>query len=188
LYFTYFTLFTVGYGDVHAYNTGERFYIIVLSFSSVVAFATIIARVKMVVDSQNLMARDLRAKMEDFKEYLAEKGVPHGMKVKLKDAYAYYIEMVPSLEEGGFYDELPKTIRNSFVRNKFAAQIYTIRLFREADVDFVAQVRACVGALSRHLRSCRGTCPRPPSCPLIRPLLTALAIRPPACPCMRPHR
>jgi len=157
LYFTYFTLFTVGYGDVHAYNTGERFYIIVLSFSSVVAFATIIARVKMVVDSQNLMARDLRAKMEDFKEYLAEKGVPHGMKVKLKDAYAYYIEMVPSLEEGGFYDELPKTIRNSFVRNKFAAQIYTIRLFREADVDFVAQVRACVGALSRHLRSCRGT-------------------------------
>ena len=57
LYFTFMTLFTVGYGDIHATNTGERFYCIILEFSAAILFSAVIARVRAVVDSQNLNAK-----------------------------------------------------------------------------------------------------------------------------------
>ena len=54
------TLFTVGYGDIHAVNTGERFFTIVIELFAAITFATLIARVKAVVDSQNLLSKSLR--------------------------------------------------------------------------------------------------------------------------------
>lgn len=46
LYWTYTTLFTVGYGDIHATNTGERFYSTLVTFCVCVVFGAIIARIK----------------------------------------------------------------------------------------------------------------------------------------------
>ena len=46
LYWTYTTLFTVGYGDIHATNTGERFYSTLVTFCACVVFGAIIARIK----------------------------------------------------------------------------------------------------------------------------------------------
>ena len=60
LYFVFTTLFTVGYGDIHAVNTGERFFTIVIELFAAITFATLIARVKAVVDSQNLLSKSLR--------------------------------------------------------------------------------------------------------------------------------
>ena len=140
LYWTYTALFTVGYGDIHPVNTGERTYTILVIFSAVVVFSMMIARMRMVVDSQNVLAKDLHIKMDDFKSFLEEKEMPLHMRGKSKDAYAYYLQKVPSLEEKGFYNQLPKIIRHRFVSNKFSQEIHHIHLFRNSEIEFLSQV------------------------------------------------
>ena len=140
LYWTYTALFTVGYGDIHSVNTGERTYNILVIFSSVVVFSMMIARIRMVVDSQNILAKDLQAKMEDFKSFLDEKEVPVHIKSNSKDAYAYYLQKIPSLEEKGFYNQLPKIIKHRFISNKFSREIHHIHLFRNIEIEFLSQV------------------------------------------------
>lgn len=46
LYWTFYTLLTVGYGDIHATNTGERLFSLVVMLIGGLMFGTIIARVK----------------------------------------------------------------------------------------------------------------------------------------------
>ena len=100
-----------------------------------------IARIRMVVDSQNILAKDLHAKMEDFKSFLEEKDVPIHIRSKSKDAYAYYLQKIPSLEEKGFYTQLPKIIKHRFISNKFSREIHHIHLFRNSEIEFLSQVR-----------------------------------------------
>ena len=140
LYWTYTTLFTVGYGDIHATNTGERFYSTLVTFCACVVFGAIIARIKMVVDSQNLMKKDLRMKMDNFKAFLDEKNVTGTLKSRSKDAYAYYLQMVPNLGEKGFYEELPKVMKHQFVSSKFRFQINNVHFFRNSDMDLISQL------------------------------------------------
>lgn len=46
LYWTFYTLLTVGYGDIHATNTVERFFSVVVMLIGGLMFGTIIAKVK----------------------------------------------------------------------------------------------------------------------------------------------
>ena len=140
LYFTFATLFTVGYGDIHATNSIERFYCIWIEFCSAILFAALIARVRAVVDSQNLNARTLRAEMEDFKAYLEEKDVNMALKTLAKDAYAYYLEKVPNLAEHGFYEDLPNIIKIKFIQHKFMREIRHIHWFRNTDINLIADM------------------------------------------------
>ena len=140
LYFTFMTLFTVGYGDIHATNTGERFYCILIEFAAAILFSAVIARVRAVVDSQNLNVKALRTKMEDFKAYLEEKKVNATLKHLAKEAYAFYLNKVPTLGEHGFYEELPKMSKHKFVQHKFMREIRHIHLFRNSDIAFISDI------------------------------------------------
>ena len=111
-----------------------------IEFTAAICFSAVIARVKAVVDSQNLNSKALRAKMEDFKAYLEEKNVNIALKTIAKEAYAHYLQKVPSLGEYGFYDELPKIIKNRFVQHKFMREIRHIHWFRNSDINMIAQV------------------------------------------------
>ena len=84
--------------------------------------------------------KDLHTKMDDFKSFLEEKEIPVHMRAKSKDAYAYYLQKIPSLEEKGFYNQLPKIIKHRFVSNKFSQEIHHIHLFRNSDIEFLSQV------------------------------------------------
>jgi len=46
LYWTFFTILTVGYGDIHATNTGERFYALMTMLVGSLLFGAIIAKVR----------------------------------------------------------------------------------------------------------------------------------------------
>ena len=80
------------------------------------------------------------AKMEDFKAYLEEKNVNLKLKITAKQAYAYYLKKVPDLAEEGFYEELPKGIKNHFVQHKFMREIRQIHYFRNCDICMVADL------------------------------------------------
>ena len=46
LYWTFMTMLTVGYGDIHATNTGERFYSTLTMIFGAIMFGAIIAKVR----------------------------------------------------------------------------------------------------------------------------------------------
>lgn len=94
----------------------------------------------MVVDSQNLMKKDLRMKMDNFKAFLEERNVTGTLKARSKDAYAYYLQMVPNLAEKGFYAELPKVMKHQFVSSKFRFQINNVHFFRNSDMELISQL------------------------------------------------
>lgn len=80
LYWAFATMLTVGYGDIHATNTGERFYATLTMLVGALMFGAIIAKVRVLVESRNLQLKELKARVAEFKAYLEEKRIPNTLK------------------------------------------------------------------------------------------------------------
>lgn len=92
LYWTFETLFTIGYGDLHAVNDGERvFSILIMLFGSII-FGAIIAKIKDVLDSCSIQANESIVKIEEFSEYLMEKNFPKILRVRAKVGATFRVE------------------------------------------------------------------------------------------------
>ena len=84
LYWSFMTLLTVGYGDIHPINTQERLYASATMIVGSLMFGAIIAKVREVVEGRNLLAKECRRKEEEFKAFLDEKKVSKALRLKAK--------------------------------------------------------------------------------------------------------
>lgn len=84
LYWTFVTLFTIGYGDIHATNVSEDIFSILIMLAGSILFGAIIAKIKDLVDSRNIQKKEIKGKMEEFKEYMEEKNYPAYLKFQAK--------------------------------------------------------------------------------------------------------
>ena len=84
LYWAFATMLTVGYGDIHATNTGERFYAFLTMLLGSLMFGAIIAKVRMLVESRNLQSKELKTRVAEFKTYLEERKIPIALKKEAK--------------------------------------------------------------------------------------------------------
>ena len=57
-----------------------------------------------------------------------------------QDAYAYYLQKVPSLCEGTFYSELPRLLKFKFIGHKFFREIQHIQFFRNTDISVLSNL------------------------------------------------
>jgi hypothetical protein len=84
LYWAFATMLTVGYGDIHATNTVERFYAFITMLIGSLMFGAIIAKIRMLVESRNLSSREIKVRIAEFKSYLEERPVPTALKLEVK--------------------------------------------------------------------------------------------------------
>ena len=84
LYWAFATMLTVGYGDIHATNTGERFYAFLTMLLGSLMFGAIIAKVSVLVESRNLQLKELKIGVAEFKAYLEERRIPNALKTEAK--------------------------------------------------------------------------------------------------------
>lgn len=84
LYWAFATMLTVGFGDIHATNTGERFYASMTMLLGALMFGAIIAKVRVLVESRNLQSKELKARVAEFKAYLEEKRIPNALRSEAK--------------------------------------------------------------------------------------------------------
>lgn len=82
LYYVTATLLTVGYGDIHAVNVPERVYAIILMVISALVFGAIIGEVRMIIESQGLLQKDVSEKTTRFKEYMAERNLSTDLRIE----------------------------------------------------------------------------------------------------------
>lgn len=138
LYWTFFTMLTVGYGDLRPTNTGERFFALMTMLVGSLLFGAIIAKVREVIESRNLLLKESSRKEEAFKSFIEEKRIPRALKLLAKDAYTYYIKLRPNLSEEGLYNELPKGVALRLTEYTYNREITQINIFRDFfDRNFV---------------------------------------------------
>ena len=141
LYWTSYTIFTVGYGDIHPTNTGERFYALLTMLVGSLLFGAIIAKVREVIESRNLIIKETARKEEALKGFLEDKAISKVLKFEAKDAYTYYMKLRPNLAENGLYNELPPNLSIRLVEHAYQREISQIDLFRDFfDRAFVASI------------------------------------------------
>ena len=63
-------------GDIHATNTGERFYSTLTMLLGAMMFGAIISKVKELIASRDLLSKDVKSKEEEFKSYLDDRKIP----------------------------------------------------------------------------------------------------------------
>ena len=89
LYWTFETLFTIGYGDIHATNTSENIFSIIVMLAGSILFGAIIAKIKDLLDSRNIQKNEINAKIDEFKEFVEEKKYPNNLKIQAKVRYIF---------------------------------------------------------------------------------------------------
>ena len=68
LYFTVTTVLTVGYGDIHAYNTAERIIAIILMIVGVIAFSFTTGSLTSLLSSYDSSQAKLKEKLSTLNE------------------------------------------------------------------------------------------------------------------------
>jgi hypothetical protein len=76
LYWTFTTLFTVGYGDIKAANIGEQLFSIATMLTGTAVLGGIVVKMTSVLESINLEQKETKVKMGEFREYLVERKIP----------------------------------------------------------------------------------------------------------------
>ena len=141
LYWTSYTIFTVGYGDIRPTNTGERLYALLTMLVGSLLFGAIIAKVREVIESRNLIIKETARKEEALKGFLEDKTISKVLKFETKDAYLYYMKLRPNLAENGLYNELPPNLSIRLVEHAYQREITQIDVLRDFfDRAFVASI------------------------------------------------
>ena len=76
LYFVLVTMFTVGYGDIHAISTKERCFAMVLMLIGGIIFGAVLSNVTTLLEKQNPRASAHKEKMAELKDFLENSNVP----------------------------------------------------------------------------------------------------------------
>ena len=84
LYWTFQTLFTIGYGDIHPVNNGEKVFAILTMLAGSILFGMLLAKIKDLLDGRNIQKNEIYTKMEELKEYLEEKNFPTYLRIQTK--------------------------------------------------------------------------------------------------------
>ena len=84
LYWAFTTMLTVGYGDIHPTNSGERLYALCTMLLGSVVFGAIISKVRVLVESRNLQLKELKVDVAEFKAYLEERRIPNLLRAEAK--------------------------------------------------------------------------------------------------------
>jgi hypothetical protein len=141
LYWAFQTLLSIGYGDIHPTNTGERAYASVVMIIGGLTFGIIIAKITEVVESMNMQVKETEIKMEEFKSFIDDQAnVSTKLKIQAKDAYSYYLKQRPSISESGLYNELPTALKFKLANHMFYKEIKNIHVFRNSNNEFITQL------------------------------------------------
>lgn len=160
LYWTLATILSIGYGDIHAVNMGERVFSIFVMLTGGIMFGAIISQITRLTEAQNPMQKLVNASMTELEVFLSLKQLPKHLKQSIKvlpfriyvdeiirkryvaivyqKAYGYYFQRKSVLvETGGILDDLTHTLSNKLTRLLFEKEIARINLFTRVNYRFV---------------------------------------------------
>jgi len=130
LYWAIATLTTVGYGDVHSWNTSERALNIFVLFISASVFGLIVANVSEVMEGMDRKSSLTSNRMLQISEYLKEKKCPHELSNIVLRHYQQLFALKSSSGGKDLLSNLPCKIKNSILYIQYRSKLENIAVFK----------------------------------------------------------
>jgi len=141
VYWAVTTLTTVGYGDLVPTNDAERFYALCAMLCSALVFGYMISNIGSLVASMDRQAALIEEKIDAVKEYVAWRGLPRDLSVRVKKHYSFYYTRRAAFDEVELLEGLSPSLRSEVTRFVLKETLGKLPLFsQQLDPEFQMEV------------------------------------------------
>jgi CRP-like cAMP-binding protein len=141
VYWAVTTMTTTGYGDLTPVNDFETVYALLAMLSSSLIFGYMISNVGVLVASMDRKAEIIEEKLDSAKEYVAFRGLPKALAVRVKKHFSYFYAGHAGFDEVELLSGLSPSLRSEVTRYVLKETLGRIPLFVQTlDPEFQLEV------------------------------------------------
>ncbi|XP_042380021.1 potassium channel KOR2-like [Zingiber officinale] len=137
LYFSFVTLATVGYGDIHPVNTREMIFVMVYISLTMILGAYVIGNMTALI-VKGSKTEQFRDRMSDLIEYMNIKKLEKGIRSQIKDHFRLQYEN--SYRKEYILENIPVAVRSKISRTLYLDLIRKVPLFKGCSEEFLYQI------------------------------------------------
>ncbi|CAI0441546.1 unnamed protein product, partial [Linum tenue] len=139
MYWSIVTLTTVGYGDLHAVNTGEKVFNMFYMLFNIGLTAYLIGNMTNLVVHSAVQTFAMRDSINDILRYANKNRLPENLKEQML-AHMQLKFKTAELKQEEVLEDLPKAIRSSISQHLFRNTVENAYLFKGVSEDLVTQL------------------------------------------------
>ncbi|KAH9761003.1 Potassium channel KAT3 [Citrus sinensis] len=139
IYWSIVTLTTVGYGDLHAVNTGEKVFNMLYMLFNIGLTAYIIGNMTNLIVHSAVRTLFMRNAINEILRYGSKNRLPEGLREQML-AHMQLRFKTAELQQEEVLEDLPKAIRSSISQHLFRGTVEKTYLFQGVSVDLIAQM------------------------------------------------
>ncbi|PON65603.1 Voltage dependent potassium channel [Parasponia andersonii] len=139
MYWSIVTLTTVGYGDLHAVNTGEKVFNMVYMLFNIGLTAYLIGNMTNLIVHSAVRTFAMRDAINEILRYASKNRLPEGLKEQMLAHLQLKFKTV-ELQQEEVLEDLPKAIRSSITQHLFHRTVEKTYLFKGVSKDLIVQM------------------------------------------------
>ncbi|KAK8319111.1 hypothetical protein V6Z11_A13G217400 [Gossypium hirsutum] len=139
IYWSIVTLTTVGYGDLHAVNTGEKIFNMIYMLFNIGLTAYTIGNMTNLVVHAAVRTFAMRDSLNELLRYASKNRLPEGLREQMM-AHMQLKFKTADLQQEEVLQDLPKAIRSSIAQHLFRRTVEKSYLFNGVSEDLVSQL------------------------------------------------
>ncbi|KAF3446014.1 hypothetical protein FNV43_RR11192 [Rhamnella rubrinervis] len=139
MYWSIVTLTTVGYGDLHAVNTGEKIFNMLYMLFNIGLTAYLIGNMTNLIVHSAVRTFAMRDAINEILRYASKNRLPEGLKEQML-AHLQLKFKTAELQQEEVLEDLPKAIRSSISQHLFHGTVEKTYLFKGVSEDLVTQL------------------------------------------------
>ncbi|KAF4370025.1 hypothetical protein CsatB_007773 [Cannabis sativa] len=139
IYWSIVTLTTVGYGDLHAVNTGEKAFNMVYMLFNIGLTAYLIGNMTNLIVHSAIRTFAMRDAINEILRYASKNRLPEGLKEQMLAHLQLKFKTV-ELQQEEVLEDLPKAIRSSIAQHLFHRTLEKTYMFKGVSQDLIVQM------------------------------------------------
>ncbi|KAL5558301.1 hypothetical protein UlMin_034512 [Ulmus minor] len=141
MYWSIVTLTTVGYGDLHAVNTGEKVFNMFYMLFNIGLTSYLIGNMTNLIVHNAVRTFAMRDGINQILRYASKNRLPEGLKDQMLAHMQLKFKTV-ELQQEGVLEDLPKAIRSSIAQHLFHRTVEKTYFFKGVSEDLIVQMVA----------------------------------------------
>lgn len=139
MYWSIVTLTTVGYGDIHAVNTGEKVFTLFYMLFNIGLTAYLIGNMTNLIVHSAVRTFAMRDAIHEILRYASKNRIPETLKEQML-AHVSLKFKTAELKQEEVIEDLPKAIRSSIAQHLFRSTVENTYLFKGISEDLIVQL------------------------------------------------
>ncbi|KAI5669390.1 hypothetical protein M9H77_19243 [Catharanthus roseus] len=139
MYWSIVTLTTVGYGDIHAVNTGEKVFTLCYMLFNIGLTAYLIGNMTNLIVHSAVRTFAMRDAIHEVLRYASKNRLPESLKEQIL-AHVTLKFKTAELQQEEVLEDMPKAIRSSIAQHLFRNTVENTYLFKGVSEDFIVQL------------------------------------------------